>query len=230
MAAKFTKTIICLANWRKESGRGVAGKELSGHKTGGWIRAVSATPGGGLLEEACRLQDGMEPRPLDVISVPMIEARPRGYHVENHIVDDTCCWTKVGKADWSDLQAALDTVGGPLWDNSSSSFNGVNDRIAETAANGLSNSLRLISVNDLTIVVRAEGSEIGKAKRKVRGRFTFNGTSHLLAVTDCACEDKYLTGLDGAFPIGRAVLCVSLREPYRGYVYKLIASVIPEAA
>ena len=228
MAALYTKTIMCFANSRKVDGRSVAGKELSDNGIAGWIRPVSVRPGGDLLDEDRRLQDGKDPSPLDVISIAMIEARPSGYHVENHLIDDTRRWVKERRASWSDLQAALDPVAGPLWDNSSSSYNGIHDRIEETAARSLGGSLRLIKVNDFKIVVGVEGAEIGRAKQKVRGYFTFNDMPYLLAVTDPVIEGKYLGGSDGEFRIGSAALCIGLREPYRGYAYKLIASVIPE--
>ena len=121
------------------------------------------------------------------------------------------------------MRAALDLKAGPLWDNSSSSYNGLHDRVEEAAANQLGSSLHLIEVNDLKIVVAVEGAEY--AKRKVRGYFTFNGAQYWLAVTDPIVERQYFLGKDGEFKVGQAILCVSLSEPYAGYAYKLIAGV-----
>lgn len=39
-----SKTIVCLANSRKLSGRCVAGKEYSASSFGAWVRPVSARP------------------------------------------------------------------------------------------------------------------------------------------------------------------------------------------
>ncbi len=227
MPDKYTKTIICLANSRRIAGRSVAGKELADGKIGAWIRPVSGRPAGELFDEDRHFQDGQDHKLLDVITIPMIGARPCGYQTENHLIDAGCYWTKEGEATWSDLQAALDTVTGPLWDNSSSSYNGLHDRVEETVANNLGGSLRLIEVMDLTIAVAVEGAKIGNAHRKVRGRFTLNGAPYLLAVTDPVIERKYLAGPDGDSKLGRAVICISLREPYRGYAYKLVAGVFP---
>ena len=80
-------------------------------------------------------------------------------------------------------------------------------------------------MTDLKIAVAVEGAEFGNAKRKVRGRFTFNGAQYWLAVTDPAVERKYLAGKDGEFKVGNAILCISLGEPYGGHAYKLIAGV-----
>jgi hypothetical protein len=226
MLAKYVKTIVCLANSRKIHGCSVAGKEIAGRRIGSWIRPVSGRAAGELSEEDRRFENGQEPRPLDIIRIPMIEARPCGYQTENHLIDDSEYWTKEGEASWAELQRALDSISGPLWDNSSSSYNGLHDRVDETLANNLGSSLRLVEVKDLKITVAIEGTEIGNAKRKVRGNFALNGAKYRLAVTDPVLERTYLEGTDGEFEIGPAVLCISFREPYRGYAYKLIAGVI----
>ncbi len=131
MAPKYTKTIICFANSRKITGRCVAGKEIAGGKIGGWIRPVSSRPAGELSEEERRYENGQDPRLLDVITIPMIEPRPHGFQSENHLIDDGFYWAKDREAGWDDLKAALDKVSGPLWDNSSSSYNGLHDRVEE---------------------------------------------------------------------------------------------------
>jgi hypothetical protein len=126
MSAKYTNT-ICLANSRKIAGRCVAGKEIAGSKFGAWVRPVSGRPAGELSEEERRFQNGQDPRLLDVITIPMIEPRPYGFQTENHLIDDGYYWTKEREASWDDLQAALDPIAAPLWDNSSSSYNGLHD-------------------------------------------------------------------------------------------------------
>ena len=226
MPPKYTKTIICLANSRKMPGHSVAGKEIVAGKIGAWIRPVSGRPAGELSEEDRHFENGQEPKLLDIIRIAIVEARPRGYQSENYLIDDSDYWTKVGEASWDDLQSALDSVSGPLRDDSSSSFNGLHDRVEETVANALGSSLRLVGVSDLKITVAVEGSELVGSRRKVRGRFTLNGTQYYLAVTDPVIERSYLEGADGEFSTGPVVLCISFGEPYRGYAYKMIAGVI----
>src|SRR5581483_3880507 len=172
MAPKYTKTIICLANSRKITGRCVTGKEIGGGKVGGWIRPISARPTGELSEEDRRFENGQDPKLLDVVRIPMADPQPHGFQTENHLIDDGYYWTKEREASWDELQAAVDKVSGALWDNSSSSTYGHHDRVEEEAANKLGNSLRLVEVKDLKIVVAVEGAEFGNAKRRVRGRFT----------------------------------------------------------
>jgi hypothetical protein len=116
MPVKYTKTIVCLANSRKITGRCVVGKEIAGSTIGAWIRPVSARPAGELSEEERRFQNGQDPKLLDVIRIPMVDPRPHGFQTENHLIDDGYYWTKERDASWDDLKAALDPVGGPLWD------------------------------------------------------------------------------------------------------------------
>jgi hypothetical protein len=120
----------------------------------------------------------------------------------------------------------VEVIRGPLWDNSSSSYNGHNDRVEEIAAGNLRSSLTLVDVADLQVSVAFEGAAFGNAKRKVRGRFSLNGQTYWLAITDPMVERRYLAGRDGVFEVGRAVLCISLGEPYGGFAYKLIAGII----
>src|ERR1700731_102602 len=141
MAPKYVKKIICLANSRKDSGRCVAGKELAGDKLGGWIRPVSERPTGEVSEEERRFENGQDPKPLDIIAIPMIQARPHNFQSENHLIDDQYYWAKEGQATWDQIRAAIDRIPGPLWDNSSpDTHNGVNDRVEEGLANTLDSS------------------------------------------------------------------------------------------
>lgn len=225
MNPKYTKTIVCLANSRKDSGRCIAGKEIENGRMGNWIRPVSKRPAGELSEEERRFEDGQDPKLFDIVRIPMTEPRPHGFQTENHLIDENYYWSRNGSAAWGELNAALDPVKGVLWDNSSSGFNGLHDRVEENVANRLQSSLMLIEVKDLSLSVVIEGVAFGHGKRKVRGRFSLNGAQYLLAVTDPVVERQYLASKDGEYRIGRAVLCISLGEPYKGHAYKLIAGV-----
>lgn len=84
----YTKTILCLANSRKLSGRCIAGKEKLRRGYGEWIRPVSARPSEEISEEERRYENGQSAQILDVISVPMREPRPGAHQTENHLIDD----------------------------------------------------------------------------------------------------------------------------------------------
>lgn len=222
----YTKVILCLANSRKTSGRCLAGKEFGEGKIGNWIRPVSAREKGELSEEDRRFENGKDPTLLDIVEIPMTEPKPHGYQTENHLIDDQYYWINKGRATLDQARKALDKIEGPLWDNCSSSYNGLHDRVAEEAASKLRDSLKLIEVKDLVIEVAVEGENFGSGKRKVRGHFSLNGHEYKLVITDPVVERRYFEGENGTFKIGNAVLCISLGEAFGGFAYKLIAAVI----
>lgn len=223
-----TKRIVCLANSRKLQGRCVAGKELVNDRPGAWIRPVSSRPSEEVSEEERRYEDGRDPRVLDVIDIPLIERRPKHYQQENWLLDPQFYWIKVGEMKWGDLARFLDRAG-PLWINDISSYNGQNDRIPLDQAKALKSSLKLIRVNDLQLRVFKPGEAFGNPKRRVQGQFTSCGTRYRLWVTDPIVERNYLAKEDGDYAAGEAYLTISLGEPYEGYCYKLIATVIQNA-
>ncbi|WP_157009827.1 dual OB domain-containing protein [Sphingobium sp. YBL2] len=222
----YDKTILCLANSRKTSGRCIAGREIANGNLGAWIRPVSARENAELSEEDRRFENGRDPRVLDIVRITLIEPKPHAFQIENHLIDADYYWTLQGRATWQQARAAVDGTGRPLWSNMSSSYSGVHDRVAEDQAVPADGSLRLIEVHDLQVNVVVEGAEFGNGKRKVRGRFTHGGVQHYLSITDPPVERQYLLGQNGAIQVGHALLCISLSEPFNGWAYKLIAAVI----
>ena len=208
------------------SGRCIAGRELRANGLGEWIRPVSARENAEISEEERRFENGRDPRVLDIIRVPLIEPKPHAFHTENHLIDANYYWSREGVATWDQVLAAIDGASRPLWANMSSSYYGIRDRVSEAGADPTDGSLCLIGVSDLEIRVAVEGAEFGNGKRKVRGWFTHRGEQYCLSITDPPIERHYLDGQNGSFRIGHAVLCISLSEPYNGWVYKLIAAVI----
>src|SRR2546427_12899402 len=122
------KRILCLANSRKLNGRCVAGKEVSEGAPVAWIRPVSAREHEEVSEYERQYEDGRDPRVLDIIDVPLLDPRPKGYQQENWLLDPDGYWVKVGSVKWNDLQQFADPVG-PLWINGHSTYNGSNDTI-----------------------------------------------------------------------------------------------------
>lgn len=218
----YQSTFICLANSRKISGRCIAGKTLAG----AWVRPISSRPTGELSEYDRGFSNGGDPKLLDIVTVQMVEPRPHAFQTENHLIDDKMYWAKAGQATYDQVEQLVDTVHGPLWDDSDSSYNGLRDRVELGKANALTSSLKLIRVTDFQVVVAVEGAEFNNGKRKVRGQFTVAHTPYLLAVTDPNISKAVLAKADGTTVIGEALLCISLGEPYNGYAYKLVAGVI----
>jgi len=114
---------------------------------------------------------------LDIIDVPLIEARPKDYQQENWLLDPQLYWVKTGTLRWEDL-SSLQERKGPLWINGNSSYNGLNDRVPLAQAIGLRSSLKLSHVRNLELRVFAPGEAFGNAKRRVQARFAFDGMDY----------------------------------------------------
>lgn len=220
----ITKQIVCLANSRKNSGRCIAGKELT-NPTGVWIRPVSARETEEVSLDESQYQDGTYPCALDVIEIVFQEHRPKNYQQENWLFDPGYYWDRAGQVLWDDL-ANLEDHCASLWVNGQSTYHGLNDQLPLHQANSLTDSLKLIRVNSLQLEVCAPGAAFGNPKRRVLGQFQHAGSDYLLWVTDVDIEKKYLAFGDGRYDVGECFLTISLGEPFNGYCYKLIAAVI----
>ena len=86
-------TIICLANSYKHGGRCIAGIEL---KTGKWVRPVSNIEGKAITRDV-RLIQASEPRPRDVLEIPLGNCGPHeGCQPENVLLRPGR-WTKLDR-------------------------------------------------------------------------------------------------------------------------------------
>jgi hypothetical protein len=223
------KRLLCLANSRKLNGRCVAGIELSSSKRRiGWIRPVSVREHEEVSEYERQYEDGSDPRVLDIMNVPLLEARPKGYQQENWLLDPDHYWQKVARIQWNELEQLADPVS-PLWIDGHSTYNGRNDRIPLEQAASLSTSLRLVRVDRLTLSVFKPGEAFGNPKRRVQCRFRHSGTEYRLWVTDPRYERAYLAKSDGDYEIGDSFVTVSLGEPHDNACYKLVAAIIERA-
>ena len=173
-----------------------------------------------------RYVGGGEPRVLDIVELPLLEAKPATYQRENWLLDPSRRWSRVGQYAWGDLSRIADPAE-PLWANDHQTSNGLNDEIPLHVAHELDSSLRLLHVEAPTLSVFTTES-FGKTRRRVQGRFRHSGTEYRLWVTDPLYEKLYKRKEDGEYQIGEAFLTVSLSEPFAktNACYKLIAAVI----
>jgi hypothetical protein len=162
---------------------------------------------------------------LDIIDIRLIQHTPHGFQTENHVIDDQAYGSLVRTCNPAELAGALDNVLGVLWNNDSSSSNGLHDRVSDAVAAQFHDSLLLINVANLTISITVEGAAFNNAKRRVRGSFVFNNMQYILSITDPVVEREYLRRPDGEYVAGPAMLCISLGDSWQGYAYKLIAGV-----
>lgn len=220
----YSKTIVCLANSRKMSGRCLAGKVVDQQQRfHEWIRPISDRANQEISEEERRFENGTDPKLLDIIQIEMIEHRPHAQQSENHLIDPQYYWKRRGAVNCEAIQAAVDDVD-TLWINGHDSYNGKNDRIPQNEAEELNGSLLLINPQKMVVSVGVEGGQY--RKRKVRATFEYKRHRYVLAVTDPIMERRYFAGEDGEYPIHNALLCVSLGEAFQNYCYKFVAAVI----
>ena len=217
----YTKTLVCLANSRKTSGRCVAGKEFVQGSPGAWIRPVSSRPTHEISIDERRYQDGRDPNLLHVISVQCLSQQSLPHQPENHLIDDGYYWSQQGTLNFANIDSWLDAPA-TLWDARHSGYEFTNNRVPDTVVTA--SSLYLIRVNSLDLIVGAKSAQF--PKRIVRGEFTYGLWPYRLAVTDPHVEAAYLAGPDGRYTLRSPVLCVSLGDPFQGYFYKLIAAVL----
>lgn len=220
------KTLVCLANSRKLSGRCVAG--IVDGASGEWIRPVSARPNCEVSECERQYEDGSDPHVLDIISVPLLQPQPHSFQRENWLLDPGYYWRKVGRAGWDEL-LPLEQQPTTLWINGHATYHGINDRVPIEQAGSLADSLKLIRVHGVTLHVHAPSAIFGNPKRVVDARFQHAGFEYILRVTDPDYESAYLAEMNGNYELGESYLTVSLGEPYDGYAYKLVAAIIERA-
>jgi hypothetical protein len=217
----YNKVIVCFASSRKTSGRCIAGKEWNDGNPGSWIRPVSARDSHEISLEERRYQDGRDPDPLEIITIPCLSPQPILHQSENHLLDPNLPWESSRKLLWQKVPNWLDKPQS-LWGTGHSSYEFLNNRVPDTTI--VTESLSLIQVDELQIIVGSKSSEY--PKRIVRGEFQYQCQKYKMAVTDPVIESQYLAGNDGRHVIDRPVLCVSLGDPYQGFYYKLIAAVL----
>jgi hypothetical protein len=225
----YTKTIVCLANSRKLTGRCVAGKEWDGEKPGAWCRPVSAKERGELTAERWYRRTWRDPQLLDLIEVSLLAPRPSGCQIENYLVDESFRWRFAGRVSVKQLISALDHPAGPLWMNGDSTASGHNDKVPALVAERQTYSLVLVQPEQLSITVGTEGAERGFARRRVRGHFSLAGHDYVLVITDPVVEKQILPHPDGfSTELQNPILRISLSEKFasQNACYKLIAGVM----
>lgn len=220
----LVKTIVCLANSRKESGRCIAGRVWNDEgKPGEWIRPVSDRPKEEVSEYERSYEDGSTAQVYDIIDIPLIRAKPQGWQSENWLLDPEYYWEKHDRIDWSDLHKLTDPVD-HLWINGPKTIYGINDKIEPSASGQLGDSLRLIKLKGMDIAVFVPYQDYGKTKRRVQARFTYNNATYQLWITDPIYERRYLMKENGEYQIGECFATISIGEFDRSY-YKLVAAI-----
>lgn len=222
----YSRTIVCLANSRKYSGRCIAGLEFNGSGPGAWIRPVSGAPKGELQFEHLYV-DGREPQLLDLIEIEFQKPRPAFCHHEDHLIEARTCWVRRGSVHAGAIVSAIEPEAG--WFDGGSTKFGINDKIPANAAAQLSSSLKLVQPKGLFIKVQTEGGQFRQPRNVIRGYFALAGKDYAFSVTDGAIEREFHDARPGANKYLRSpLLCLSVSEVFESQnaCYKLIAGVI----
>ena len=224
--AGYEFTIVCFANSRKApAGRCIAGRVFVNGRWGEWIRPVSGRETRELMTDERTYVDGREPRLLDVMCVQLLEPVPHFHQTENHLIHPTRKARRVARVSSQEIEHAVEQPD-TLWHDDYASFGGLNDRVPAGLLPGCGRSLFLIRPNELRFIVIDEQGPNRLPRRRVRAAFEYGGKQYRLSLTDPAPEKAYLDRPEGEYPIGEAIMCVSLSEAYEGFGYKLAATVI----
>jgi hypothetical protein len=217
--------LICLANSKKWGGWCVAGLRADG---GGWMRPVNARADHGQLwRSQIALPNGTFPRPLDLLRIPLREAKPAPTQPENWTISPGR-WMLLRRPVSQTLHCILHSAiakGPDLLANRT-------DRISEKYFEEHPGTPSLALIAPETLQWRI-GEDV-KGKPQLRACFRWRGARYSLAVTDVELERRMRdlpNGLHpfraaGLPPTSRIYLLISLGEPLEGVCYKLVAGVI----
>jgi hypothetical protein len=223
----YRKTIIVLAKSRKPPGRCVAGIEIKNDGSlGNWVRpwdVTSITKNGGLSMLNLKNQNDVEIKNLDVVSFKYFERNSdHSYQLENvHISPKRYenIFFHTGKFKKEHLLPKIEES--LPWLEGSNSNGFLYNRIPESELKDIKRSLCLIQ-RDIEITA------FFKNNKKVLA-VKFNDNNHeVRAQLTCPLYEKQLAIEVGQDPIilPNAIMCVSLGEIWKGFCYKLVASII----
>ena len=216
--------IICLAYSRKHNGRCIAGLRLDG---GGWVRPVADTRDGALQPCHFRMEDGREPRVLDVLRIPLALRRPAPHQPENWIVGPGSWAVLDRSAGDSALHVMHDflQVGPALFGDVRDRFECDFLRRKPVAA-----SLALVAPRSISWEIRTTR----KGNRQTRAKFLTGQVFYNLSITDPDWERRlghlppgfYSNADAGVCPDEKLLLTISIGEPFEQQCYKIVAAVI----
>lgn len=238
------RRLLILANSIKNHGRCVAGREIqrvSPLKLGGWIRPISKAEGGALSLNEVATESGSRLRVYDDAIAEFKEHRPGIAQPENWLLADQQKWKAMGRIPMHPaLSGLLEESPATLWGTGES---GRSDKVAL-------NSQELAILNQSLVIIRPKALEFhlgrkwksmqqnGSRKTSVAS-FEYRGHSYKMPITD----DIFTRGRfrdmhpvkvgsehEIAVPAEKCcLLCVSLTEPFMGFHYKVIATILEEA-
>lgn len=226
----YKKSFICLANSTKPpSGRCIAGKVIGENGFQEWIRPISSRGTHEVSDGERQYPKGRGVFLIDLVEVELSHPHPIDFQVENHTFNTASPFSYKGKGTWEDVLSCIDTYDPRFWRHGSDTQHGLNDKIHTGFANQLGSSLKLIRVNELKVIVATEpGYRDNPPRQRARGQFVYMNKPYRLSISDPVVESNHLQKGDGTYIIEDAAICVSVVEPFNGYTFRVIASVITQ--
>jgi hypothetical protein len=219
-----TIELIVLTKSKKLGGKCIAGLRTDG---GGWVRPVAPSEDGTLFREHYTLNNGSEAQALDVVRIPFEHPRPEIHQPENWLI---------GKKPWRLVERpASATSQRVLWSRVESGPTLLGNQSDRISVRTLDNtpaqaSLTLVIPNQIEWII----TQNIRGRRQTRAAFSLRRVSYDLVITDPEWEN-YLSGFSpGSYSpreVGierdkKALLTISLGEPFHCDCYKLVASVL----
>jgi len=182
----ITKRILVLANSTKHHPKScVAGRELLGEgsgeaKWGGWIRPVSNHDEGALDFVERRLTDTKDPKPFDVVQLPLYASENNPLQPENWLIQPGQAWTKESVLE-SRVLLALVEQPESLWLDPAQKSDWASASVLQRLPHF--QSLYLIRPEGFHFQVRSRVWD-GYAKKQQREIFSYQGRHYDFALTD----------------------------------------------
>ncbi len=210
--------LMVLANSHKLGGRCLAGIDVT---TAAWVRPISTQTHGELNAKQCLINDDGRSRAvrcLDVIEISVGEPVFTPGQPENRALL-TGDLSLIVSLDRQDAVKALDTLA--LNDNSTDLlFNRVGEvNYSEALSGQVLKSLTLVKVSNPTFFLRLRHEKAPQ----LRARFLYADIQYDLPVTDDRNWTKFAREDTNRFSTGIWYFTISLGEPYKDKMWKLIA-------
>lgn len=233
----ITKQVLILANSVKHWPCScVAGKEIdstaSKYKIGNWIRPVSTHGEGELSQSETLLSNGKQPKVFDFVEMHLDSPTNEPLQPENWVINTSHRWQRVNSKFERPLIDLLVDTPTDLWREPNESTSRVSPTFLEASLP--TPSLFLVRVQGLR--ARFEWSEWnGQFKQRRYASFSYNGHDYSrLAITDPIFGEVHRTKFPskgnppcefGITNSGDCHVCVSLAPEFKGYHYKVVATV-----
>ena len=204
---------VILTKSYKNGGYCVAGINLD---TRSWVRFVSSDVAthGAITDRDMQFDSLLICSPFDVVSVPVLQHYPSTLQPENHLIDRSKRWQKLGTMSIEELLEIYP------FDNDAFIFKNTWSFLKPENTIGIDHSLVMVRVYDLQINHDYQGSPAYK-----KCAFSYTGYPYyFMSITDPVYRNSEPTNI-----IGDAILIISIPEApdSNGRLYKCVSKIIP---